>query len=72
MGAVRKPRVGVPAIPSIPGGHRELHTPTSSPAFNYAFKREDDTIKFGVNIYLSRMSRRPKIDNSSTVGKVSA
>jgi hypothetical protein len=28
------------------------NTPTSSPAFNYAFKREDDTIKLGVNIYL--------------------
>jgi hypothetical protein len=28
-----------------------FNTPTSSPAFNYAFRREDDTIKFGVNFY---------------------
>ena len=28
--------------------------PASSPTFNYAFKREDDTVKLGVNIYLSR------------------
>jgi hypothetical protein len=25
--------------------------PASSPAFNYAFRREDDTIKPGVNFY---------------------
>ncbi len=31
-----------------------FNTPTSSPAFNYAFKRDDDTIKLGVNVYLSR------------------
>jgi opacity protein-like surface antigen len=30
-----------------------FNTPTSSPGFNYAFKREDDTIKLGFNIYLS-------------------
>jgi hypothetical protein len=28
-----------------------FNTPTSSPAFNYAFRREDDTIKLGVNFY---------------------
>jgi hypothetical protein len=28
-----------------------FNAPTSSPAFNYAFRREDDTIKFGVNFY---------------------
>jgi len=28
-----------------------FNTPTSSPAFNYAFKRDDDTIKLGVNFY---------------------
>jgi hypothetical protein len=26
-------------------------TPTSSPFFNYAFRREDDTIKLGMNFY---------------------
>jgi hypothetical protein len=30
-----------------------FNTPTSSPAFNYAFRRDDDTIKLGVTIYLS-------------------
>ena len=35
-------------------GTANFNTPTSSPAFNYAFKRDDDTIKLGVNIYLSR------------------
>ena len=28
-----------------------FNTPISSPAFNYAFRREDDTIKLGVNFY---------------------
>jgi hypothetical protein len=28
-----------------------FNTPTSSPAFNYAFRREDDTVKLGVNFY---------------------
>jgi opacity protein-like surface antigen len=28
-----------------------LDRPTASPLFNYAFRREDDTVKFGVNIY---------------------
>ena len=28
-----------------------FNRPTSSPAFNYAFRREDDTIKLGVNFY---------------------
>ncbi len=30
-----------------------FNTPASSPPFNYAFRRDDDTIKFGVNVYLS-------------------
>jgi hypothetical protein len=30
-----------------------FNTPASSPAFNYAFKHEDDTVKVGVNFYLS-------------------
>ena len=30
-----------------------FNTPTSSPAFNYAFRRDDDTIKFGVNFYFN-------------------
>ena len=29
-----------------------LNNPAASPAFNYAFRREDNTIKVGVNIYL--------------------
>jgi hypothetical protein len=28
-----------------------FNTPASSPAFNYAFRREDDTFKLGVNFY---------------------
>jgi opacity protein-like surface antigen len=28
-----------------------LDRPAASPLFNYAFRREDDTVKFGVNIY---------------------
>jgi hypothetical protein len=28
-----------------------FNTPASSPAFNYAFKREDDTFKLGVNFH---------------------
>jgi hypothetical protein len=31
-----------------------FNTPVSSPFFNYAFKRDDNTIKLGVNIHLSR------------------
>lgn len=30
-----------------------FNTPASSPAFNYAFRRDDDTLKFGFNIYFS-------------------
>lgn len=29
-----------------------LNNPTASPSFNYTFRREDHTIKFGVNVYL--------------------
>jgi len=28
-----------------------FNTPASSPAFNYAFRREDDTVKLGLNFY---------------------
>ena len=31
-------------------GTANFNTPTSSPLFNYAFKREDDTIRLGVNV----------------------
>jgi hypothetical protein len=31
-----------------------FNMPASSPAFNYAFKRDDDTFKLGVNVYFSR------------------
>jgi hypothetical protein len=34
-------------------GTANFNTPTSSPFFNYAFQRSDDTIKLGVNVYLS-------------------
>jgi nitrate reductase NapE component len=36
-----------------------FNTPTSSPAFNYAFRREDDTIKFGVNFYFGSSPAAP-------------
>jgi opacity protein-like surface antigen len=32
-----------------------FNTPPSSPAFNYTFERDDDTIKFGLNVYLGRL-----------------
>jgi hypothetical protein len=36
-----------------------FNTPASSPGFNYAFRRDDDTVKLGVNIYLSAPSPAP-------------
>lgn len=30
-----------------------FNMPASSPAFNYAFRREDDTVRFGVNFYFN-------------------
>jgi len=30
----------------------DFNRPASSPNFNYTFKRDDDTIKFGLNVYL--------------------
>ena len=36
-----------------------FNTPTSSPAFNYAFRREDDTIKLGVNFYFGAAPTPP-------------
>jgi hypothetical protein len=30
-----------------------FNTPASSPAFNYTFRREDDTVKLGVNLYFN-------------------
>jgi len=33
--------------------------PASSPAFNYAFRREDDTIKPGVNFYFGPAPAAP-------------
>jgi hypothetical protein len=38
-----------------------FNTPASSPAFNYAFKRDDDTVKVGINFYLS-----PPIESAPT------
>jgi len=32
-------------------GTANFNTPASSPAFNYAFRREDDTVKLGFNFY---------------------
>ena len=29
------------------------YTPASSPAFNYAFRRDDETFKVGVNFYFN-------------------
>jgi hypothetical protein len=34
-------------------GTANFNTPTSSPFFNYAFKRDDDTVRLGVNVHLS-------------------
>jgi len=36
-----------------------FNTPASSPAFNYAFRREDDTIKLGVNFYFGAAPAPP-------------
>jgi hypothetical protein len=36
-----------------------FNAPPSSPAFNYAFKREDDTIRLGFNVYLSAPTPPP-------------
>jgi hypothetical protein len=36
-----------------------FNMPTSSPAFNYAFRREDDTIKLGVNFYFGAAQATP-------------
>ncbi len=33
-------------------GTANFQTPTSSPLFNYAFQRQDDTIRFGFNVWL--------------------
>jgi len=34
-------------------GNANFNTPASSPGSNYAFRRDDDTFKFGVNIYFN-------------------
>jgi hypothetical protein len=36
-----------------------FNAPASSPGFNYAFKREDDTVKFGVNFYFGAAPPAP-------------
>jgi hypothetical protein len=33
----------------------DFYTPASPPAFNYAFRREDDTIELGVNFYFNSL-----------------
>jgi hypothetical protein len=38
----------------------KFNTPASSPLFNYAFRREDDTIKLGVNVYFSPPEPPPR------------
>ena len=38
----------------------KLNSPAASPGFNYVFKREDDTVKVGVNVYLSAPTPPPK------------
>jgi opacity protein-like surface antigen len=32
----------------------DFNKPASSPAFNYTFERDDDTLKLGLNVYLTR------------------
>jgi len=36
-----------------------FYAPSSSPAFDYAFKREDDTVKLGVNFYFGASPAAP-------------
>jgi len=36
-----------------------FNMPASSPGFNYAFRREDDTVKFGVNFYFNSAPALP-------------
>ncbi len=36
-----------------------FNAPASSPGFNYAFRREDDTLKFGVNFYFGAAPPAP-------------
>ena len=48
--------VGVPVSLFLQYNHTwwqdaKLNTPAASPTFNYAFKRHDDTLRFGVNFY---------------------
>ena len=38
----------------------KFNTSASSPLFNYAFRREDDTIKLGVNVYFSPPEPPPR------------
>jgi len=50
---------GVPTSLSLEWQHTwwqtaNFNNPASSPAFSYAYKREDDKIKLGINFYLSR------------------
>jgi hypothetical protein len=40
-------------------GSADFNTPASSPAFNYAFRREDNTFKLGVNFYFGSGSTPP-------------
>jgi hypothetical protein len=32
----------------------DFNKPASSPAFNYTFERDDDTLKLGLNVHLTR------------------
>jgi hypothetical protein len=40
-------------------GRRVYEYTSSSPAFNYAFRREDDTIKLGLNFYFGAAPAAP-------------
>lgn len=44
-----------------------FNTPASSPAFNYAFRREDDTIRLGLNFYFAAPSPAASAPRSYSV-----
>ena len=59
LGAEYKPDWHVPVSLFLQYQHTwysdaDFNTPSSSPAFNYTFKRDDDTVKLGANFYFWR------------------
>jgi hypothetical protein len=46
-----------------------FYAPASSPAFNYAFTRGDDTVKFGVNFYFGAAPQAPGYPVKAPIAK---